>query len=72
MIGFFNAWEQTGVDRFLTASLNTWDYVKVQLLDDVHGEWFWGRDEQGALNPYHNSRACIELLERIDLKKIDD
>ncbi|MBG6236735.1 mannobiose 2-epimerase [Pedobacter sp. CAN_A7] len=83
MIGFFNAWEQTGAERFLTASLNTWDYVKVQLLDDVHGEWFWGRDELGAIMagedkvgmwkcPYHNSRACIELLRRIDLKNIDD
>ena len=83
MIGFFNAWEQTGAERFLTASLNTWDYVKVQLLDDVHGEWFWGRDEEGALMagedkvgmwkcPYHNSRACIELLRRIELKNIDD
>lgn len=82
MIGFFNAWEQSGEERFLVASLNTWDYVKAQLLDSQHGEWVWGRDEQGNLMkgedkvglwkcPYHNSRACLELIRRIGLKNIN-
>jgi hypothetical protein len=37
MVGFFNACELSGAERFLIASLNAWDYVKSQLLDDVHG-----------------------------------
>jgi mannobiose 2-epimerase len=77
MIGFYNAWHLSREPRFLDASLKTWNYVKTHILDKENGEWFWGRTEQGELMenedkaglwkcPYHNSRACIELIRRID------
>lgn len=75
MIGFFNAWQLSGNAAYLSLSLEIWDYVKNNLLDKENGEWFWGRDEQGRLMnedkagvwkcPYHNSRACIEIISRI-------
>jgi len=80
MVGFFNAWQISGDDRFMRASLGVWDYVKGFIIDPVHGEWIWGRDEQGQVMknedkaglwkcPYHNSRACIELVHRLQQLK---
>jgi mannobiose 2-epimerase len=77
MIGFFNAWQLSGDERFLTVSLRNWEYVKKHLLDKENGEWFWGIKEDGTLMahedkvglwkcPYHNSRACLELIQRIE------
>lgn len=76
MIGFFNAWQISKDERFLHESLRVWDYVKAYLLDASHGEWVWGRDEHGEVMktedkagmwkcPYHNSRACLELIKRL-------
>lgn len=75
MVGFFNAWQLSSKEQYLEQSLNSWDFVKKYLKDQVNGEWFWGVDEN--LNPmdevkagfwkcpYHNGRACIELVKRI-------
>ena len=69
MIGFFN-------ESFLKKSLASWQFVKDHILDTKNGEWFWGVKENYELMnedkvgiwkcPYHNSRACIELIKRID------
>jgi mannobiose 2-epimerase len=77
MVGFYNAWQVSQDPKFLDASLNTWNFVQGHILDKQHGEWFWGITEQGNLMensdkaglwkcPYHNSRACIELIRRIE------
>lgn len=76
MVGFFNAWQLSADERFLESSLACWKFVDQQLLDKERGEWFWGINEDGAVMvhedkvglwkcPYHNSRACIELIKRI-------
>jgi cellobiose epimerase len=75
MIGFFNAWQITGVERFLNRSLGEWNFIQGHILDKKNGEWFWGvnadntvmnEDKVGIWKcPYHNSRACIELINRI-------
>ncbi|WP_069659581.1 AGE family epimerase/isomerase [Arcticibacter eurypsychrophilus] len=76
MVGFFNAWQLSGEDRFLQQSLKTWEFVKLHILDTNQGEWVWGIREDGTIMneedkaglwkcPYHNSRACIELIKRI-------
>lgn len=76
MVGFYNAWHVSGDSRFFQCSMNTWNFVKAHILDKEHGEWFWGITEAGTLMenedkvglwkcPYHNSRACIELIRRI-------
>ena len=76
MIGFFNAWQITGEESFLKKSLESWQFIKSHILDTKNGEWFWGVKENYELMnedkvgiwkcPYHNSRACIELIKRID------
>ncbi len=75
MIGFFNAWQISNKEQYLQQSINAWQYVKESILDQQYGEWYWGRNEDGSVMqgqdkvgiwkcPYHNSRACIEIIRR--------
>ena len=76
MVGFFNAWQISGEQQFLKTSYQSWNFVKQAILDKKNGEWFWGVKEDGSVMenedkaglwkcPYHNSRACIEVIKRI-------
>ena len=53
-----------------------YDFIQSRLLDREHGEWFWSVLPDGTPNrnedkagfwkcPYHNSRMCYELIERL-------
>jgi mannobiose 2-epimerase len=77
MVGFFNTWQITGDEQYLDVSVINWDFVKDKILDKKNGEWFWGVNENGQVMvaedkaglwkcPYHNSRACIEIINRIN------
>lgn len=76
MTGFFHAWEISGNSRWLYQSIQSWEFVKAKILDKKNGEWLWGIDENGLVMekedkagfwkcPYHNSRACMEIIRRI-------
>lgn len=76
MVGFLNAWQLTGDETDLKRSLQAWAYTRKNIKDHKHGEWFWGRNENGSVMkqqdkvgiwkcPYHNSRACIEIINRL-------
>jgi mannobiose 2-epimerase len=80
MIGFFNAWQLSGDGKYLQLALNSWAFVKDKILDKQNGEWFWGIRADGSIMPgedkaglwkcpYHNSRACIEIINRIKILK---
>ncbi|WP_281297847.1 AGE family epimerase/isomerase [Flavobacterium limnophilum] len=74
MIGFFNAYQLTNDEKYLDVVLKNWEFVKQYILDKKNGEWIWGvnaeyslieKDKAGFWKcPYHNSRACIELIYR--------
>ncbi|PTS98188.1 N-acyl-D-glucosamine 2-epimerase [Pedobacter sp. HMWF019] len=75
MLGFYNAWELSGEEKFFAASMGAWTFVKNRIIDRNNGEWFWGigaddqvmpdEDKTGPWKcPYHNSRACIEIIKR--------
>lgn len=76
MIGFYNTYQLTGDENYLDVVLKNWDFIKNHILDNQNGEWFWGVNEDYSLIekdkagfwkcPYHNSRACIELINRIN------
>ena len=77
MIGFFNAWKITGNEIFLQHSLNNWQFTKQYIIDNKNGEWFWGINEDHSIMrdqdkaglwkcPYHNSRSCLEIINRIN------
>ena len=53
-----------------------YEFIQNRLLDREHGEWFWSvlpdgtpdltRDKAGFWKcPYHNSRMCFEIIERL-------
>jgi len=76
MVGFFNAWQISGDQKYLDHSIGSWEFVKAKILDKAKGEWFWGISPDGKVMqtedkvgiwkcPYHNSRACLELIRRI-------
>ncbi|MBL7741555.1 MAG: AGE family epimerase/isomerase [Chitinophagaceae bacterium] len=75
MVGFFHAYRVTGEEKYLQYSLDVWEFVKKHIKDTGKGEWFWGvHEDHSPMNkekagfwkcPYHNSRACMELIKRI-------
>lgn len=75
MVGFLNAWQLTKDEKYLRYSLHGWEFVKQHICDRAGGEWFWGvcedyspmrKDKAGFWKcPYHNTRACLEIIRRI-------
>jgi mannobiose 2-epimerase len=77
MVGFLNAYQISGREHFLNASLKSWEFIKKYLIDKKNGEWFWSvdKDRNARHNlekaglwkcPYHNARACMEVIERLN------
>lgn len=75
IVGFYNTWQITGDEKFLELAEKTWEFVKKNIIDPKNGEWVWGIGENGNVMPnedkagiwkcpYHNSRACIEIVKR--------
>ncbi len=76
VVGFYNAWQETGDRRYLQASESLWEYIRTFLVDNREGgEWFWYVTDEGvpALDkpvvepwkcPYHNGRMCMEIIRR--------
>lgn len=78
MVGFLNAYQLTKEESYLEKSLNSWAFAKEHLLDMEKGEWYWGvfddyslmagEDKVGFWKcPYHNARACMEVIHRCKL-----
>lgn len=76
LVGFYNAWQVSGRHEFLQLAINNWSFIKQYIRDNEKGEWFWGvledhsvmpgQDKVGLWKcPYHNGRACMELIRRI-------
>ncbi|MGD0206532.1 MAG: AGE family epimerase/isomerase [Verrucomicrobiota bacterium] len=76
VVGFLNAFQLAGGPKFLEAARRVWDFIEQQLVDRVHGEWFWRITPEGRVDPtlpkvsewkgpYHGSRACLETLHRL-------
>ena len=76
VVGWYNIYQYFGDEDALEKAGRCWNYIKSQLIDTEHGEWFWSRHADGSLNttddkagfwkcPYHNSRMCLEIMERI-------
>lgn len=75
IVGFVNAWEISGNDEFVAASLRVWNFVKSHM-QHPSGEWWWlvndlyqpdqSQDLAGEWKcPYHNTRSCIEIMKRV-------
>lgn len=76
VVGFYNAYTNSGDDRYLQASSLLWEKSKELFVDDRGGgEWTMLVDDKGNKvidavahgwkTPYHTGRMCIEMIERL-------
>jgi len=75
VIGFLNAFGLSGKEENLNICLKAWRFISDNLIDRKNGEWYWSVDNKLQSNikddkagfwkcPYHNSRMCLEIIER--------
>ena len=75
IVGYLNAYQISNDEQYMEKATGLWTFVQQYLLDKEKGEWFWGvyddyskmqEDKIGFWKcPYHNARACLEILKRI-------
>ncbi|MBZ4033253.1 AGE family epimerase/isomerase [Flavobacterium sp. 17A] len=75
LIGYYNAYQLTRNEEYLDIVYKIWKFTKKYMIDKQNGEWYWGvygdysimkKDKAGFWKcPYHNGRACLELIARI-------
>ena len=76
VVGFYNIYQYFHDEDAMEKTLACWQYIKENLIDEELGEWFWSCDPERNINrhddhagfwkcPYHNSRMCLELIQRI-------
>ena len=77
MVGYFNAYQLSGEEEFARKAINSWEFIKKRIVDRRFGEWYWSVNREGIPQtekekagfwkcPYHNGRACLEMIRRID------
>jgi mannobiose 2-epimerase len=76
IVGYFNAYEISGNEKFLDYSINCWNYTRDHFVDKVNGGWFPNVNADGEVGrgdkaghwicPYHNGRMCMEIMERAE------
>ena len=79
IVGYLNAYEISGNEKFLDYAISCWNYTDDHHVDHVNGGWFpnvtetgeVGRGDKGGhwICPYHNGRMCLEIIERAEKHK---
>jgi mannobiose 2-epimerase len=77
VVGFLNAYQLSGRQEYLDVAHNIWKFIEEHLVDRQNGEWFYKVSAEGKVDsesfkvsewkcPYHNSRGCIEIIQRLE------
>jgi mannobiose 2-epimerase len=77
MVGFMDAFELDQNTEHIKRIEDLWIFIQKHLKDTENGEWYWRVDANNVTVtteekagfwkcPYHNGRALMELIERID------
>ena len=77
IVGFVNAYSESGNEAYLDAANATWSFIRQYVRDLDGGEWHrrvsrdgrtrFGYEKVGPWKcPYHNARACLEIMARVD------
>jgi mannobiose 2-epimerase len=80
VVGFLNAYQLSGRQEYFDVALDIWKFIEDHFVDRQNGEWFYIITAEGKVDnkslkvsewkcPYHNSRACIEIITRLDQVK---
>jgi len=76
MVGLMDAWQITGQSNYLEALSKAWEFIQQNMIDYENGEWFARVNKDGIPYEnedkvgfwkcsYHNTRAMLELINRI-------
>ena len=76
VIGLVNAWQNSSDQMYLDKAKEVWAFTKSNIIDQKNGEWWFKVDKAGQpyVNedkvgpwkcPYHNGRACLEIIKRL-------
>ena len=78
VVGQLYLWKYHGMDEMYPKAVQSWEYIRENIVDNINGEWIWRRkgnqiiyedDKAGFWKcPYHNSRMCLEVIERLEEK----
>ena len=77
IVGYFDAWEISGDEKFLDIAINNWNYTRDHFIDRINGGWFSRVNadgeasgdkaaSSGGICPYHNGRMSMEIMERVE------
>jgi mannobiose 2-epimerase len=76
VVGFYNAYELSGDQKYFDAADSIWGYIQKYFADHTHGEWHNELNPNNTPDinlpkagfwkcPYHNARACLEVVRRM-------
>jgi cellobiose epimerase len=76
VVGFYNACQLSGQERFAQAAIRSWNYIQDKIVDRTCGDWIKRLHRDGTPDdtnykvgpwecPYHHSRVCFEMLDRL-------
>jgi mannobiose 2-epimerase len=74
-VGFLNAYQISGDARYFEASRHSWSFIEAKFVDRKYGDWIEKVKRDGTpvprpkvtlwKCPYHSSRSCFELVDRV-------
>ncbi len=74
VVGLINAYQLSNQEHFFEGAERCWLFIREHIVDSEHGEWFWNAEQRDNPDkfkvsewkaPYHNSRACFEVIRRL-------
>jgi len=77
VVGFINAYQLSGDEKYLRAAGDCWRYIQEKLVDTQFGDWIKRIRPDGSVNensfkvgpwecPYHHARLCLEMMARLE------
>ena len=75
VLGYLNAYSLSGKKEYLDICIGSWKFISQHIVDRNNGEWYWSVDNDHVPDlkndkagfwkcPYHNSRMCLEIIEK--------
>ncbi len=78
LVGLINAYQVSGKAQYLERAYGVWEFIDGYVINRQQGEWHarLGKDHQPKESnlvdawkcPYHNTRACLEVMQRLGSK----
>ena len=78
VVGFLNAYQISKEQCYFDVAFRSWKFIEKYIADRKNGEWIWKVTRENSpitseykisewKGPYHNARACMEILNRLNV-----